>query len=81
MISVNEKFRDGDPSISQKAIHHIFIDSDRRSEDSCPDIGNIREIEQSLDRPIFSVRPMKNRENHIHFLTSGIFSLKTENPL
>jgi hypothetical protein len=46
-------------------LHRGLVHADCRCQHAGADIRNVRELEQSLHRPVFSVRTMQHREHHI----------------
>ena len=55
----------GQTCIPQETLHHVLVHPDRRTQHARSNVGHVGQLEQTLDRPVFSKSPMKDGKNNI----------------
>ena len=56
---------------AEEALHDVLIHAHSRGKHARTYVRNSRELEQSLNGPVFSERPVENGENHVE-LSGGV---------
>ena len=57
---------DGKAGGRKKPLHDVLVHSRRRSQNTRPDVGNVRQLQQTLNCPIFTEGAMQHREDDVH---------------
>src|SRR3954465_11474701 len=52
-------------SLAKQAFHHIFVHPDGGTQHTGADVRHIRKVEKALNRSVFAVGAMKDRENNV----------------
>ena len=56
---------DGQPGLGEEPLHHVLVHARRRAQHARTDIGDSRQLEESLNRPILAKGSMQNGKDHV----------------
>ncbi len=57
---------DRQPGIAEEALHHVFVHAGRRAQHARADVGDLGQIEQSLNGAVLAEGPVQHRKDDIH---------------
>ena len=66
-VAVSERHvpGDGDPAIAEHRLEEVLVHAESRRGDTGADVGNAGELEEPLNGPVFSERPVQDRQHDV----------------
>ena len=61
---------DRQPGLGEKPLHHVLVHARRRAQHAGTDIGDPRQLEEPLDRPILAKGAVQNGKDHVQRLAA-----------